>query len=274
MKRYIIAFVMLSVLAAVTSVSLFGRDRREKSYEALWAEYEHASDYDRPRKAESVLEEIIKKARNEHEAWHFYHAWDRYIDVRSERDWKAVPELYEQRMEEMESFGEPLLVFLCNLYSNDFDKSFAELQGVRAELAGHYNPDVYEGAGALLGSVVNESFTNDYQYALWRVFELSLRDTEYRRQMYGIVCEEFGDAYPVAGIAEYLYLISGKVDEAGLYGLASRHEGRALSLLPLQYLVKRKLLSDKDKPCCWDRVPLRSTLSCERFVSRFCCVCP
>lgn len=35
MKRYIIAFVMLSVVAAVTSVSLFGRDRREKSYEAL-----------------------------------------------------------------------------------------------------------------------------------------------------------------------------------------------------------------------------------------------
>lgn len=247
MKRYIIAFVMLSVVAAVTSVSLFGRDRREKSFEALWAEYEHASDYDRPRKAESVLEEIIRKARNEHEAWHFYHAWDRYIDVRSERDWKAVPELYEQRMEEMESFGEPLLVFLCNLYSNDFDKSFAELQGVRAELAGHYNPDVYEGAGALSGSVVNESFTNDYQYALWRVFELSLRDTEYRRQMYGIVCKEFGDAYPVAGIAEYLYLISGKVEEAGLYGLASRYEGRALSLLPLQYLVKRKLLADKDK---------------------------
>ena len=101
MKRYIIAFVMLSVVAAVTSVSLFGRDRREKSFEALWAEYEHASDYDRPRKAESVLEEIIRKARNEHEAWHFYHAWDRYIDVKSERDWKAVPELYEQRMEEM-----------------------------------------------------------------------------------------------------------------------------------------------------------------------------
>ena len=42
MKRYIIAFVMLSVVAAVTSVSLFGRDRREKSFEALWAEYELA----------------------------------------------------------------------------------------------------------------------------------------------------------------------------------------------------------------------------------------
>ena len=247
MKRYVIAFVMLSVVAAVTSVSLFGRDRREKSFEALWAEYEHAGDYDRPRKAESVLEEIIGKARNEHEAWHFYHAWDRYIDVRSDRDWKAVPELYEQRMEEMESFGEPLLVFLCNLYSNDFDKSFAELQGVRTELAGCHNPDVYDGAGSLLGSVVNDSFTNDYQYALWRVFELSLRDTEYRRQMYGLVCEEFGGVYPVAGIAEYLYLISGKVDQAKLYELASRYEGRALSLLPLQYIVKRELLMNRDK---------------------------
>ena len=221
MKRYIIAFVMLSVLAAVTSVSLFGRDRREKSFEALWAEYEHASDYDRPRKAESVLEEIIKKARNEHESWHFYHAWDRYIGVRSERDWKAVPELYEQRMED--------IVDTCPNGGSGIDngrschpfgkapfeachQSFAELQGVRAELAGHYNPDVYEGAGALSGSVVNESFANDYQYVLWRVFELSLRDTEYRRQMYGIVCEEFGDAYPVAGIAEYLYLISGNTN--------------------------------------------------------------
>ena len=60
MKRYIIAFVMLSVVAAVASVSLFGRDRREKSFETLWAEYEQESDNDRPRSAESVLEDFIR----------------------------------------------------------------------------------------------------------------------------------------------------------------------------------------------------------------------
>ena len=247
MKRNMIALVMLSVVMAVTSVSVFGRDWREKTFAALWAEYQEAYDYDRPRRMESVLEEIIDKARDEHEAWYFYHAWEEYINVMSMRDWKVAPDLQRQRKEALESFGEPLLVFLYDMYGSDFRKLLADVRSGREKLSGCYNPDVYEGAGALFGKVLNGTFTNDYQYALWKLFERVLSDTEYRREMYGLVCEEFGDAYPVAGIAEYLDLVSGKTEESGLRELASRYEGRALSLLPLQCLVKRELLIDKDK---------------------------
>lgn len=258
MKRNMIALVMLSVLMAVTSVSVFGRDRKEKTFDTLWAEYREAFDSDRPRKMESVLEEIIDKARDEHEAWHFYHAWDEYFNAVSMRDWKRVEDLDKRLKDELDSFGEPVLGVLYTYNRNDFKEMLAALQSGREELRGCFNPDVYEGAGALFGKVLNVTFTNDYQYALWKLYERALKDTEYRSEVYGLVCEEFGDTYPVAGIAEYLNLVSGKAEEANLQEFASRYEGRALSLLPLQYIMKRELLVNKDKGTSEDYRKMRA----------------
>ena len=170
MKRIIITLMALLFIAVLSSFITMERKKEEKSLEALWAEYDKATQQDRVQKMADLLEAIKVKALEDRAGWDYYRACRDYVNVRSRRDWKQRDTLQKQMRNEILAYDEPLLIYLMDretLGPKELMKTVAEMKD---RLVGRRNEDVYEGRGVILNPAVVPLTGDDYEYVLWDMF--------------------------------------------------------------------------------------------------------
>jgi len=114
MKRIIITLVALLPIAVMSSFITMERKKEEKSLEALWDEYDKATQQDRVQKRAELLEVIKVKALEERAGWDYYRACRDYVYVRALRDWKQRDTLQKQMRNEILAYDDPLLIYLVD----------------------------------------------------------------------------------------------------------------------------------------------------------------
>ncbi len=115
MKLICIVLMALLSMAVLSSFITMGRKKEEKSLEALWAEYDKATQQDRIQKRAELLEVIKVKALEERAGWDYYRACRDYVNVWSRRDWKQRDTLRKQMRNEILAYDEPLLIYLADM---------------------------------------------------------------------------------------------------------------------------------------------------------------
>ena len=244
MKRIIITLMALLFIAVLSSFITMERKKEEKSLEALWAEYDKATQQDRVQKMADLLEAIKVKALEDRAGWDYYRACRDYVNVRSRRDWKQRDTLQKQMRNEILAYDEPLLIYLMDretLGPKELMKTVAEMKD---RLVGRRNEDVYEGRGVILNPAVVPLTGDDYEYVLWDMFNQSCYgyfSSAVKEEVYGMLKEELEDSSVKAGIAEYFYAVRIAPEEGRkelLESLVRRYEGQALALLPAYALLE------------------------------------
>ncbi len=228
----------------------------------LWADYGKAEDADRPQDQVRILEQIKKEATTKHLAWDFYDACIEYIEVRSDIDWKDHDAVRKQTEEEMERFGEPVVLFHYRMEEEEaFDnwRAFrqrlpgllAYVQEHRAQMERARNVAFYEDCSSLYRpeyySLLRSRIRNDYEYALWGLLIES--DGPALAQQ---VAREFPPQdYPLDALLAFTLLRKdGAADDAAYEKYAADHAGQAVALLARDLLLQRRFdaLDRKEAP--------------------------
>lgn len=251
MKRIHFTLMVLLAMTILTSFVNMKVRKEDKSIGTLWEDYRKAEQLDQVNKMSDKLEEIKIKARDERASWDFYQANIKSIAVKSRKNWKLRDSLLMQMKQEIEVYDEPLLTYLLHRdYFND-DTLLERVQDDASRLRKGYNHDVYMSRGAIFSAAVAHSVRNDYEYVLWDLFKRQYNTVSGSglEKLYELLIEEVGDAYPLAGLAEYFYIQcrdDGEEDAAALNALIDRYQGRALALLPAWTLIDKEFKKNQD----------------------------
>ena len=106
---------LVSMTMLTSFVNMKGR-KEDKSIETLWDDYHKAENLDQINKMADILDDIKTKARKERASWDFYDAWNKYVNVRTRREWKLRDSLRTQMRREIEEYDEPLLTYFVDRY--------------------------------------------------------------------------------------------------------------------------------------------------------------
>ena len=258
--------IRLMTLALLTLMNLpltaNAKDQDGHILTRLWADYEKAEEADRPKDQARILEQIKKEATEKHLAWDFYDACIEYIDVRSDLNWKDRDAVCKQTNEEMERFGEPVVLFHYRLEEEDayesyraYDRRLPELlayvQEHRAQMERSHNPAFYDDCSSLYGQsyykIIRSLIKNDYEYSLCALMAAG-SDGAWIRQ----VADAFPpQSYPFDALVEFTVLQKdGSAGDAAYEKFAADHAGQAVALLARDWLLQRRFdgLRHKDNP--------------------------
>jgi hypothetical protein len=184
------------------------------------------------------------------------------------RNWKLRDTLEAGLREEIGKYDEPLLTMLMKREYEGFPAARL-LEYIRSEaprMQKARNEDVYRNMRIFnesdrLASIMRPFVRNDYEYALWELLPESFTELK------GYI----GDTYPTRAYAEWKYACAHLPERDGgrcgeMKRLASLYEGRAVSLLPLQYLMAEDFGRLEERHAASeDYLALRDTLrTCEK----------
>jgi len=258
--------IRLMTLALLTLMNLpliaNAKDQDGHVLTKLWANYDKAEDEDRPKDQVRILEQIKKEATDRHLAWDFYDASTKYLEVRSDLNWKDREGVYEKTLKEMERFGEPIVLFFFR--QNDEDNYIAysifldRLPGLltyvrehRAQLERAHNTVFYEqdlwAGSPTYGKALVPLIRNDYEFALWSLLGAGNGQPWVRQ-----IIEAFPPrSYPADAFLEFTLLQEDKdTADAAYEKYAADHAGQAVALLARDVLLERRFrkLNQEDAP--------------------------
>ena len=240
-----IALTLALFLPAILTFSQ-SKDSEGHTLVSLWKSYEKARDADRPQDQIKILESIKTEARTKRLAWDFYDASEQYVYVRSSINWKDRSECRQKMNEEIEAFGEPVLVLYYNSSSWTNARRSEYIEAHKNELKKANNPEFYSHDNRVAGMVYSKALLprlkNDYEYAIWTVHKSY--DSE-------VLSDYYSGKYPEEAFIEYTAITkesSGSVRDE-MESFISRYKSKAVSLLARQYCLRadfRTLRNDKN----------------------------
>lgn len=283
MKKIIFMSVLAMILALTAFISM-GKEKKRNTADsqeiaALWKEYGEACQADKPQKMASVLENIKAVARQQRKTWDYYKACEEYVGAVSMRNWKLRDSLESGFRKEIAEYDEPLLsvMMMLDRREEQADSVLAFIRDKAGRLKQSRNADVYRNRFVFNenGPLMPEMFplvSNDYEYALWELLNISGWSYGHVSQK---VLEELeaaaGDEYPKRGAARWLYALRHIAQDKGkrheyMKNLAAEYEGRAFSLLPRQSAMKYDFKSLEEKNATSDEyIQFRDSLQrCEK----------
>ena len=250
--------ILLILLAVLTGAEAFSYGavidgNKNERIEALWKEYEDASQKDYIQRMTNILDKIKVEALRERSTWDYYKAVCFYVRAKSARDWKLTEELQAQAQQEITAYGEPVLDYLRRRESMSVGQKLEYLNENADELKSRRNADVYEGAGIVYPDVLTTTLSNDYQYVLWDILTRSRRPSvDECADIYDLLSESLTGVYPQAGLAEFIYLkrVFDSEKSAGMdefEALAERYKGKALGVMVNEFILQFELANGKAK---------------------------
>ena len=247
MKRILFIIVALLSTAMLTSfVHMKGR-KDDKSIEILWEDYRKAENLDQVNRMADILDEIKTKARDKRASWDFYDAWNKYVNVRSRRNWKLRDTLRTQMRQEIVEYDEPLLMYFVDRYYGLPDDYLQKVQSEASRLRESRIDGAYDG---MVNPVLEDMVRNDYEFVLWDIFaSRHYSATRALSEIYSVLSEEVAGVYPQQGMADYHYALwtkSGDEKDAAMKALADEYAGRALALLPSLTLIKDEFARNQE----------------------------
>ncbi len=239
MKRILCALAI--VMAALSAVAKDGDGHR---LTALWADYEKAVKADRPKKQASTLEEIKRQAEAKRLAWDFYDASRKYVQLRSESNWKLREDLTRQMEQDLDRFGEPVAIIYDRRH-DQADSLISYIKANEAKLKSSSNPEFWSHDLLILqytfGNVLPRFLSSDYDYALWHLFSRNTDNSAASALMH----QTYDGTYPLGALVRYTELVS-REEEESMKKLASEHNGDAVGVLAEGLLLNRKYQKMKD----------------------------
>lgn len=237
MKRTVLAIAML-----IQALVAFSQTPDDKGHVLvnLWKSYYKAVDADLPQDQAKTLETIKKEAQAKHLAWDWYDAASQYVKVRSSINWKDRDELRKALNHDVDSFGEPIVVFYhySDIWNND--RRLKYVQEHKAELQKSSNLQFYAQDSRLryltYGSALLRCLNNDYEYALWSA------SLKYSNRA---LADYYNGRYPEAAFVEYSQISSRITEETTkiLKDYATKYKGKAVSLLARQQVLNYEFAS-------------------------------
>lgn len=283
MKKIIFMSVLAMILALTAFISM-GKEKKRNTADsqeiaALWKEYGEACQADKPQKMASVLENIKAVARQQRKTWDYYKACEEYVGAVSMRNWKLRDSLESGFRKEIAEYDEPLLsvMMMLDRREEQADSVLAFIRDKAGRMKKSRNADVYRNRfvfnenGPLMPEML-PLVSNDYEYALWELLNISGWSYGHVSQR---VLEELeaaaGEEYPKRGAARWLYALRHIAQDQGkrheyMKNLAAEYEGRAFSLLPRQSAMKYDFKSLEEKNASSDEyIQFRDSLQrCEK----------
>lgn len=280
MKKIIFMSVLAMILALTAFISM-GKEKKRNTADsqeiaALWKEYGEACEADKPQKMASVLENIKAVARQQRKTWDYYKACEEYVGAVSMRNWKLRDSLESGFRKEIAEYDEPLLsvMLMLDRREEQADSVLAFIRDKAGRMKKSRNADVYRNRfvfnenGPLMPEMI-PLVSNDYEYALWELLNISGWSYGHVSQK---VLEELeaaaGEEYPKRGAARWLYALRHIAQDQGkrheyMKNLAAEYEGRAFSLLPRQSAMKYDFKSLEEKDAKSDEyIQFRDSLQC------------
>lgn len=225
-----------------------------------WKAFSRMEESDRPESASDALMHIIEKAKSRNCPWDFCDAWDRYLDITADRNWKLVDSLKQVMFSQAEEYGSPVALFYLKYsYGEDAERDslqqFAEKYKTRlvsGRTPGFYRTlsDIYiwDRCVRRVPGFIMEDVANDYEYVLWLLY-LDARssgvDCLTAGSLHRLLSESLDGRYPEAAYLEFLNIGKdgdGNPSEDGLKTFISRYEGKAIALYAEEELLARKYL--------------------------------
>ena len=173
------AFMTMAVFNSFISM---GHKKEDKSIEVLWSDYDKAAGDDRIQQMADILGEIKVKALKSRAVWDYYKACDRYVDVRSMRNWKVRDSLETGMREEILAFDEPVLSYLVYREMYGATEVLDKVRDARKLLESRRNPEVYDGRGMILNPAVVPYVRDDYEYVIWDMYGRFMHDGRRRAE--------------------------------------------------------------------------------------------
>lgn len=239
MKRILCAFAIV-----MTALSAAAKDGDGHRLTALWADYKKAVKADRPKKQASTLEEIKRQAEANRLAWDFYDASQKYVQLRSESNWKLREDLTRQMEQDLDRFGEPVAI-IYNRRHDQADSLISYIMANETKLKSSSNPEFWSNDPLILqytfGNVLPRILSSDYDYALWHLFSRNTDNSAASALMH----QTYDGTYPLGALVRYTELVS-REEEESMKKLASEHNGDAVGVLAEGWLLDRKCQKMKD----------------------------
>lgn len=233
MKRILCALAI--VMAALSAVAKDGDGHR---LTALWADYEKAVKADRPKKQASTLEEIKRQAEAKRLAWDFYDASRKYVQLRSESNWKLREDLTRQMEQDLDRFGEPVAIIYDRRH-DQADSLISYIKANEAKLKSSSNPEFWSRDPRLesfpYGAALPGLLGSDYDYALWCLFSEAPDNSAASALMYSA----YAGSYPLGALMKLSELTSGH-ENGPVKAFAAEHRGDAVGILAEGWLLDRR----------------------------------
>ena len=259
MKRFalILAFLMPAVLGYTQA-----KDSQGHTLVNLWKTFYKAQQDDLPQDQLKALEAIKKEAATKHLAWDWYDAATNYVSVRSSVNWKEQRTYAKELDAEVESFGEPVVVFFHNRGSWSGEKLSAYVAENLAALQKSDNPEFHsrdlQTRGRIYIPVLLKLLKNDYEYALW-----SLEFSNYASP----INDYYKGRYPEGAFLEFNSVGRYWDDKAyqRMQDYARKYEGKAVSLMARQRCLTSDFHELNNNPATPEAAYLTLRKQCEDF---------
>ncbi len=179
------------------------KDAKGHALVQLWQSYETARAKDRPVLQTEILQQILSESKDRRLDWDFWEAVQLYVDVSVSRNWKLRDSLLIWQSEEVRKYDSPIVTFayektrLGNAALRDLVSG-----SLKEGLKGGLHPEFHVGDSqfnSLLGGVIAENVKNDYEFALWSIWNSSQRIGEPQ------LSEEVAGRYPEEAFIEFTH---------------------------------------------------------------------
>ena len=213
--KYILSLIIMIASILPTKA----KENGEHVLKSLWTSYYKAESEDRPQDQLSILESIRREAGEKKLAWDFYDAGQKYIEVKSQIDWKTREESLTLVKKEREESGIAIIGFQIT------DNKIAFIDKHKEELASTHNPAFYRRdiliTGYPFGDALAKLLPSDLDYAYWAMGRNRL------------------DTYPFNALFELreAYDTDVKERESKLKEIVLKHKGTAVALLAEDMLL-------------------------------------
>lgn len=233
MKRILCAFAIV-----MTALSAAAKDGDGHRLTALWADYEKAVKADRPKKQASTLEEIKRQAEAKRLVWDFYDASRKYVQLRSESNWKLREDLTRQMEQDLDRFGEPVAIIYDRRH-DQADSLISYIKANEAKIKSSSNPEFWSRDPRLesfpYGAALPGLLGSDYDYALWCLFSEAPDNSAASALMYSA----YAGSYPLGALMKLSELTSGH-ENGPVKAFAAEHRGDAVGILAEGWLLDRR----------------------------------
>ena len=166
-KRLLIAALIIFGVSLCMDAKVTKRPDYRGNRIKEWEQYNKIQYKDRPQKELEILQQIKEEALREGLPVDFYHAGEQLVQLARKTNWKSVDDARKEWEDELEAYGNPLLVY-CHLDGNNREKEKAIDYALahRDELASSYNETI---ADYLLrgNKLYGSDFGSDLEKILW-----------------------------------------------------------------------------------------------------------
>ncbi len=220
---------------------------------AKWAEYQKASDADRPQKMLSILSSIKGEAVRSHLPVDFYDAGRNYINVSARRNWKLRDSLEREFGHEVEAFGEPIVTYT---WMKEFGEASTDerWEYVRTHPRGFQgkNRHFYRDLGSLMSGDFTGFIADDREYVLWDC----LRQRQYssetpeKDEIYTALFDKVKGRYPNEQLLQFTVAqrLPAEKRKAEMERLADAFKGTAMAFYPREVLMVTAFQELEKKP--------------------------